>query len=63
MAATCEVDEKSLRGHSCVGGIDFSKINDFAVAGILFKEGEKRFWIYHVWVCEKSRICQVSNIR
>lgn len=55
VAATCEVDEKSLRGHSCVGGIDFSKINDFAVAGILFKEGEKRFWIYHVWVCKKSR--------
>ena len=55
VAATHEIDEDALRGHSCVGGIDFTKINDFAAAGILFKEGEKRFWIYHVWVCKKSR--------
>lgn len=55
VAATHEIDEDALRGHSCVGGIDFAKINDFAAAGILFKEGEKRFWIYHVWVCKKSR--------
>lgn len=55
VTATREIDENALRGHSCVGGIDFSKINDFVAAGILFKEGEKRFWIYHVWVCKKSR--------
>lgn len=44
-----------LRGRSCVAGIDYAKTDDFVVAGLLFKIGDKRYWIHHTWVCEKSR--------
>ena len=54
VAATCEIDETKLQGHSCVVGIDFSMSSDFTAAGLLFKDGDKRFWIHHTWVCEQS---------
>ena len=44
-----------LRKHSCVAGIDYSKTNDFVAAGLLFKVGDKRYWMHHTWVCKKSR--------
>lgn len=44
-----------LKGRSCVAGIDYSKTNDFVAAGLLFKVGEKRYWLHHTWVCEHSR--------
>ncbi len=52
-AATKELPD--LRGYSCVAGIDYSKTNDFTVAGLLFKIGEERYWIHHTWVCKQSR--------
>lgn len=52
-AATQEIPD--LKGRSCVAGIDYAKSNDFVAAGLLFKEGEKRYWIYHIWVCEHSQ--------
>lgn len=53
VAATEEVPD--LTGRSCVAGIDFAKADDFVVAGLLFKDGEKYYWIHHTWVCKKSR--------
>lgn len=53
VAATEELPE--LKGRSCVGAIDYAKINDFVVAGLLFKEGEQRYWMHHTWVCKRSR--------
>lgn len=50
MAATRELPE--LKGYSCVAGIDYAKTDDFVVAGLLFKVGELRYWLYHVWVCK-----------
>lgn len=44
-----------LKGRSCVVGIDYSKTNDFVAAGLLFKIGDRRYWIHHSWVCEHSR--------
>ena len=52
VAATVPVPD--LKGRSCVGGIDYAKSSDFVVAGLLFKDGEKRYWIHHTWVCKKS---------
>lgn len=52
-AATKELPD--LRGYSCVAGMDYSKTNDFTVAGLLFKIGEERYWIHHTWVCKQSR--------
>ena len=37
-----------------MAGIDLSLTNDFTAIGLLFKDGEKRFWIHHTWVCENS---------
>lgn len=53
VAATKEPPE--LKGRSCVCGIDYAKTNDFVVAGLLFKDGEKRYWIHHTWVCTYSK--------
>lgn len=44
-----------LNGKSCICGIDFAKINDFAAAGLLFKDGEERNWLHHTWICKQSR--------
>lgn len=55
VAATQGIDENALEGRSCVAGIDLSLTNDFTAIGLLFKDGEKRFWIHHTWVCEKSK--------
>lgn len=52
VAATTEVPD--LKGRSCVAGIDYAKTDDFVVAGLLFKDGEKRYWIHHTWVCRHS---------
>lgn len=51
--ATREIPE--LKGRSCVAGIDYAKTDDFVVAGLLFKDGENRYWIHHTWVCKHSR--------
>lgn len=53
VAATKELPE--LKGLSCVCGVDYAKTNDFVVAGLLFKIGEKRYWIHHTWVCSYSK--------
>lgn len=53
VAATEEIPE--LKGRSCVAGIDFTKTDDFAVAGLLFKDGEQYYWLHHTWVCKHSR--------
>lgn len=44
-----------LNGRSCVVGIDYAKTDDFIVAGLLFKDGDNRYWIHHTWVCKHSR--------
>lgn len=51
--ATKEIPD--LTGRSCVAGIDYSKTDDFVVAGLLFKDGERYYWIHHTWVCKRSR--------
>lgn len=53
VAATEELPE--LVGRSCVAGIDYAKTDDFVVAGLLFKDGEKYYWIHHTWVCKHSK--------
>lgn len=53
VAATEEIPD--LSGGSCVAGVDFAKADDFVVAGLLFKVGERYYWLHHTWVCKKSR--------
>lgn len=37
-----------------VVGIDYTKINDFAAAGILTKRGLKYVWKHKTWICKNS---------
>ena len=36
-------------------GIDYAKTTDFVVAGLLFREKEKYYWLSHTWVCTQSK--------
>jgi phage terminase large subunit-like protein len=39
-----------LTHRTCVGGLDFASIKDFAAVGLLFQIGEEYFWISHSFV-------------
>lgn len=52
-AATRELPD--LKGRSCVAGIDYAKADDFVVAGLLFKDDDKYYWLHHTWVCKYSK--------
>lgn len=44
-----------LRKKECVGGIDYSKTNDFIGCILIFKENGKYYVIHHTFICQKSR--------
>lgn len=44
-----------LDGWSCVAGIDYAKISDFASVNLHFKKGDMRFDISHSWLCLQSK--------
>lgn len=50
-----------LLGKTCVFGIDYTKVNDFLTAGLLFEVDDFIYWITHSWVCENCR--DLSRIR
>lgn len=39
-----------VRHKTCVGGLDFASIKDFAAVGLLFKEGDEYIWKSHSFV-------------
>lgn len=43
-----------LKGRTCVIGIDFADIRDFASAGVLFKVDGEYIWRQHTWICKNS---------
>lgn len=54
LATNQKIEDKIIYGYPCVGGIDYMKTNDFLGAGLLYRVGEKDYWITHTWVCSKS---------
>ena len=44
-----------LEGASCTIGFDYTKVNDFLSAGLLFLKGGTYYWITHSWFCNNSR--------
>lgn len=48
-------DIPDLRGKSCIVGIDYAELSDWAAVNLHFKIGEKRYDINHAWVCLKSK--------
>ena len=55
LATNQEIDEKLLQNMPCVGGIDYASTTDFLGAGLLYRVGDKDYWICHTWICSKSR--------
>ncbi|MGX8703565.1 MAG: terminase TerL endonuclease subunit, partial [bacterium] len=47
-----------LTGWSCVVGIDFSKITDWASVDFHFRQGDVRYDISHSWLCLQSKDIQ-----
>lgn len=45
----------SLDGMDCVGGVDYSKTNDFVACCLIFRKGEKYYLLHHTFICTKSR--------
>lgn len=43
-----------MHGWTCVAGIDYSKITDFASVILHFRQGDVRYDIGHSWLCAKS---------
>lgn len=39
-----------MDGRSCVGGLDYASVRDFAAVGLLFKDGDDYHWITHSFV-------------
>lgn len=50
-----ERDTPNLEGCNCVVGIDMASLNDFACAGLLFKENGEYIWRHKTWVCSNGR--------
>lgn len=44
------IDEADLEGRTCVGGLDFASIRDFASVGLLFKVNGDYIWKTHSFV-------------
>ncbi len=42
-------------GDPCVGGVDYTKTNDFCECSITFRSGEEYASIHHGFICRKSR--------
>lgn len=43
-----------LTNAQCVGAIDYADIRDFVSCGLLFRVGEKRYFLQHSFICHKS---------
>ena len=50
----CNRELPDLIGRVCIAGVDYSKINDFVAAGLLFSISDEWYWVTHTWVCRQS---------
>lgn len=55
LATNQEIDESAIYGYPCVAGIDYMKTTDFLSAGLLYRVGDKDYWIQHTWICRHSQ--------
>ncbi|MDT2011127.1 terminase large subunit [Carnobacterium divergens] len=43
-----------LTGWQCVGAVDYADVRDFVAVGLLFRKGDKRYWLHHSFICHRS---------
>jgi len=53
-ATNQKIPYEELKGMTCIGAIDYADTTDFVGVGLLFKKGEKRYWIHHTFINQKS---------
>lgn len=44
-----------LSGWTCIAGIDYAELSDWAAVNLHFKRGEQRYDINHAWLCLQSK--------
>ena len=44
-----------LSGWSCIVGLDYAELSDWAAVNLHFRQGVQRFDINHAWICSQSR--------
>ena len=54
-ACNRDPDFEILDGALCVGGIDYTKTNDFCECSLTFRKGDQIASIHHGFICKKSR--------
>lgn len=48
-------EQPDMHGWSCVVGLDYAELSDWAAVNLHFRNGEKRFDINHAWICAQSK--------
>lgn len=46
---------KVKTGQSCIVGIDYAELSDWAAVNVHFREGNNRYDINHAWICAQSK--------
>lgn len=44
-----------MKAWSCVAGLDYAELSDWASLVLLFRRGEERLVLCHTWICAESR--------
>ena len=44
-----------MKGWTCVAGLDYAELNDWASAVLLFRRAAERIVICHTWICAESK--------
>lgn len=44
-----------LRGWSCIVGVDYAELSDWAAVNLHFRRGSERFDLNHAWICAQSK--------
>ena len=44
-----------MKGWTCVAGLDYAELNDWAAAVLLFRRAAERIVICHTWICAESK--------
>lgn len=53
--ATKEAPFEITKGMMCVGGVDYTKTNDFCGCVLLFRKGKQIHAVHHSFICKKSK--------
>ena len=46
---------EEMKGWTCVAGLDYAELNDWAAAVLLFRRAAERIVLCHTWICAESK--------